>query len=194
MRPRFTTWKGSDKAGNPFLIRSADRRDAAAFLRHTAQLVEETVFMLKEGADGLPDLDEQRLIFDFFNRSPTFLCLVATRPSRGLGREAILASLTLTAARTQRTQHCVQLGMGVLKEAWGLGMGGALIDTALTWTRANPILRRVRLQVYEENEAARQLYRSRGFVEEGVMNDEVMLSDRWVRLVGMSIDVSGDSQ
>lgn len=189
MRPHFSTWRGEDKAGGQLVVRSAERRDAAAFLRHTAQLVDETVFMLKDGRDGLPAPEEQRLIFEFFERSTTFLCLVATRPSRGLKREPILASLTLTGARTQRSEHCVQLGMGVLQSSCGLGIGGLLLDAALTWARANPILRRVRLQVYEENHRARHLYTSRGFVEEGVMADEVMLADRWVPLVGMSAKV-----
>ena len=192
MRPRFSTWKGYDKGGKGLVIRSADRRDAGGFLAHTRRLVDETIYMLKGSEDGLPDVQEQRLIFDFFQRTPTFLCLVATRPSRGLGRQPILASLTLTGARTQRTQHAVQLGMGVLQEAWGVGIGGLILDAALTWAHTNPILRRVRLQVYEDNVKARQLYSSRGFVEEGRMADEVLLKERWVHLVGMSFDSSGE--
>ena len=192
MRPRFPTWRGQDKAGEPLIIRAADRRDASAYLAHTETLVGETVYMLKGVQDTLPDLAEQRLIFDYFSRTLTCLCLVASRPSRGLGREPILASLTLTGARTQRTQHTVQLGMGVLREAWGLGIGSALLDAALTWARANPILTRVRLQVYEDNHAARKLYESRGFVDEGVMQDEVLLSNQWVNLIGMSVDTSGE--
>ena len=192
MRPRFPTWRSPDKAGATLIIRAADRRDAAAYLAHTETLVGETVYMLKGVQDTLPDVPEQRLIFDYFSRTLTCLCLVASRPSRGLGREPILASLTLTGARTQRTQHTVQLGMGVLREAWGLGIGSALLDAALTWARANPILTRVRLQVYEDNHAARKLYESRGFIDEGVMQDEVLLSNQWVNLIGMSVDTSGE--
>ncbi|MGB0588075.1 MAG: GNAT family N-acetyltransferase [Myxococcota bacterium] len=192
MRPRFPTCRDRDKAGEPFIIRAADRRDASAYLVHTKALVGETVYMLKGVQDTLPDLAEQRLIFDYFSRTLTCLCLVASRPSLGLGREPILASLTLTGARTQRTQHTVQLGMGVLREAWGLGIGSALLDAALTWARANPILSRVRLQVYQDNHAARKLYESRGFVDEGVMQDEVLLSNQWVSLIGMSVDTSGE--
>ena len=132
------------------------------------------------------------MIFDFFERSPTFLCLVASRPPRALSRQPILASLTLTGARTQRTQHTVQLGMGVLQEAWGLGIGGQILDAALVWAQAHPLLRRVRLQVYEDNIKARQLYTSRGFVEEGLMVDEVLMKDRWIHLIGMSFDSSGE--
>tara|TARA_B100000530_G_scaffold79296_1_gene47892 strand:+ start:157 stop:648 length:492 start_codon:yes stop_codon:yes gene_type:complete len=163
-------------------------------LAHTEALVGETVFMLKGIGDTLPGPNEQKMIFDYFSRTLTCLCLVASRPSRGLGREPILASLTLTGARTQRTQHSVQLGMGVLKDAWGLGIGSELLDAALTWARTNPILTRVRLQVYEDNTTARRLYESRGFIDEGVMRDEVLLSNRWVNLIGMSVDTSGDGR
>jgi RimJ/RimL family protein N-acetyltransferase len=192
MRPRFPTRRGHDKTEQPLIIRMADRRDAAPYLAHTETLVGETTYMLKGVEDTLPDLTEQRMIFDYFTRTLTCICILASRPSRGLGREPILASLTLTGARTQRTQHSVQLGMGVLRHAWGLGIGSALLDAALTWARANPILTTVRLQVYEDNATARGLYESRGFINEGVMKDEVLLSNRWVNLVGMSIDISGE--
>jgi len=146
--------------------------------------------MLKGADDTLPGEPEQRLILDYFDRAVNCLCIVATRTSHSLGREPILGSLTLTSGRTSRTQHTVQLGMGVLQHVWGQGLGGLLLDRALTWTRANPILTRVSLQVYEDNEPARRLYLSRGFVEEGVMADEVRLADRRIALVGMSFDAS----
>ena len=60
------------------------------------------------------------------------------------------------------------------------------------WSYAQGAYGAVRLQVYEDNEPARRLYASRGFIEEGVMRDEVLLADRWVHLVGMSVDTYGD--
>ena len=155
-RPRFPTWRGHDRSDTPLVIRAADRKDASAYIAHTKALVAETVFMLKATEDTLPDVAEQRLIFDYLGRTPTSLCIVATRPSQALGRQPILGSLSLTGGRTSRTCHTVQLGMGVLEQAWGLGIGGSLLDAALTWARANPILSRVRLQVYADNEPARR--------------------------------------
>ena len=190
MKPRFQTWRGEDKSGQPLIIRVADTRDAARFIAHTRELVTETDFMLKGPEDTLPEVREQQLVLDFLHRSINCLCVVATRPAQGLARQPILGSLTLTPGRTSRTQHCVQLGMGVLREAWGLGIGGLMLDRTLTWTRSNPILSRVALQVYEDNDAARHLYLSRGFIEEGVMKDEVALPGRWVALVGMAYDAS----
>lgn len=190
MTRRFRTWHGEDRAGGALFVRAAESRDAARFLAHTRQLVTETDFMLKGAEDTLPAEAEQRLILDYFARSSTCLCIVATRTAQHRGRDPILGSLTLTPGRTSRTQHTVQLGMGVLRDAWGLGVGGLLLDHALTWTQANPILSRVSLQVYEDNEPARRLYLSRGFVEEGVMADEVRLGDRRIALVGMSYDAS----
>ena len=191
MKPPFRTWLGEDRHGVPLVVRTANRRDAALFIAHTHQLVTETEFMLKGAEDTLPGVPEQRLILDYFARTMNCLCIVATRPPRQRGREPILGSLTLMPGRTSRTQHCVHLGMGVIRDAWGLGVGGHLLDHTLTWTRSNPILSRVSLQVYEDNEPARRLYRSRGFVEEGVMADEVRLADGWTDLVGMAYDASG---
>ncbi len=190
MRTRLPVWRGVIDDGSEIVIREATRRDARALLEHTNQLVTETDFMLKGGDDPLPALPEQRLILDYLERAPDCLCTVAAYPRR-LGQGHILGSLTLTCGRTSRTRHTVQLGMGVLKATWGRGLGGRLLAAALTWARTNPILSRVSLQVYEDNVAARRLYRSRGFVEEGVMADEVRVNGRWVALVGMSCDVRG---
>jgi len=191
VKPPFRTWQGEDRSGDPLVVRVATRRDAAHFIAHTHQLVTETEFMLKGAEDVLPGVPEQRLILEYFGQAMNCLCVVATRPARHMGREPILGSLTLTPGRTSRTQHCVQLGMGVIREAWGLGVGGHLLDHTLTWTRSNPILSRVSLQVYEDNEPARRLYVSRGFVAEGVMQDEVRLAGGWTALVGMAYDASG---
>ena len=57
-------------------------------------------------------------------------------------------------------------GMWVAPEARSAGLGGALVDAALAWTRGRAVLE-LSLRVAEGNEAARALYLGRGFRETG---------------------------
>ena len=67
---------------------------------------------------------------------------------------------------------------------------GAMLDHLVSWAVENPVLTKLDLSVREDNAGGISLYRDRGFVEEGVMADEVRLGDRRIALVGMSYDAS----
>jgi RimJ/RimL family protein N-acetyltransferase len=63
--------------------------------------------------------------------------------------------------------HSGTLGMGILSEYRGRGIGRALIDATLQAARAGG-LTRIELTVRVDNEPARRLYESFGFVTEGL--------------------------
>jgi RimJ/RimL family protein N-acetyltransferase len=62
-----------------------------------------------------------------------------------------------------------ELGMLVAAPMRGRGVGRALLDDAITWARAQPDVHKVALQVWPHNEAARKLYASVGFEQEGYL-------------------------
>lgn len=60
------------------------------------------------------------------------------------------------------------LGM-VVDAAWrGRGVGGALVEVAIDWSR-HAGAHKLTLQVWPHNEAARRLYRRYAFADEGVL-------------------------
>jgi ribosomal protein S18 acetylase RimI-like enzyme len=58
------------------------------------------------------------------------------------------------------------LGMAVAREWRGRGVGSALVQAAIKWSREQG-LHKLSLEVFSHNEAAIALYRKFGFVEEG---------------------------
>ena len=180
---------GRDARGGRYVVREAGRRDATRHIELTRDLVAETPFMLKGPRDVLPEAGEHRVYLEHLARLPNCLCLLAVRPGLAPGLGIAVGTLTLLGGQSYRTRHTAQLSMGVRASAWGVGIGGALLDAGLTWARARPILARVGLQVYASNAAARQLYVSRGFTEEGWLAREVDMEGVWEDLVGMSVDV-----
>jgi ribosomal protein S18 acetylase RimI-like enzyme len=76
-----------------------------------------------------------------------------------------------------RMRHLGRLEMMVARDLRGQGIGRALLAEALRWARANPVLRKLSLAVFEDNGAAVALYRSRGFAQEGRREGEYLLED-----------------
>lgn len=190
---RVLPWSGADRSGEKLEVREAHRRDAPRLLEHMAAIVGETEFMLQSPADPLPEVDEERVLLEHFARLKGCLQMVAVRPAGGPGRDPVVGSLSLFNGQTTRTRHIAHLGMGVRAVGWRRGIGGRMLDLALTWARRQPILERVTLQVYRSNTGAHALYVSRGFVDEGELKREVRLADGYESLLGMSVDVRGDA-
>ncbi len=66
----------------------------------------------------------------------------------------------------QKLSHAAVLGLSVLKEHWGIGLGRALTTAIIRETKDIDISR-IELGVREDNRAAVALYESLGFEHEG---------------------------
>ncbi len=65
-------------------------------------------------------------------------------------------------------RHVGQLGMGVLPQCRGQGVGKALMEKTLAAAKADGI-EKVELEVHASNQAAIALYERRGFIKEGCL-------------------------
>ena len=82
--------------------------------------------------------------------------------------------------------HGGVLGLGVLPEHRGRGIGAALIEAAIKAARDSG-LTRVELTVREDNARAIALYERLGFVREGVKRKGVRVDGRYEDLVCMAL-------
>ena len=80
-------------------------------------------------------------------------------------------------------------GIAVATPYRGRGLGRRLVDAAAAAARARGA-RRLTLRVLADNEGARALYESAGFVIEGVQRDEFFLDGRYVDDVLMALDLT----
>lgn len=65
-----------------------------------------------------------------------------------------------------KIKHRADFGISVLKEYWGLGIGGALTDACVECARKAGYTQ-LELSVVSENESAVALYKKKGFIEYG---------------------------
>ena len=70
------------------------------------------------------------------------------------------------AGTTSKVWHRAELGISVIRQYWGIGIGGALIDACIACATAAEYSQ-LELQVVADNARALALYIKRGFVEYG---------------------------
>ena len=128
-------------------VRPAEVADAAQLLALLAQLGRESnTFTVDEGIEDLSETDEQAQI-ERINGTTTNIIFVATLDSRLIGVSTVQG----------------EVGVAVLKEFWGMGLGTALIEEVLDWARNYSSLERLVLTVQLRNVRAVKLYQHLGF-------------------------------
>jgi putative acetyltransferase len=145
-------------------IRRAAIGDAAAFARlmgHPEVLA---------GTLQLPYASEalwQQRLADTLAPGKADLMLVAERPDPH-GELQVVATAGLHPAGAQlRRRHVMSLGIAVLPEAQGQGVGQALMRALCDWADRWGQVLRIELTVFVDNPRAIALYQGFGFVREG---------------------------
>jgi ribosomal protein S18 acetylase RimI-like enzyme len=148
---------GSSQIG----LREANTTDAAALLRLHRAVLEERRFFITEPEEFRERVDDKvRLIRDLA-REPSSIFLVAH-----VG-EHLAGFLTIRPGPLARMRHAGKLEVMVDGSMRGRGVGRALLGEAMAWAHGNPLVEKVGLSVFADNEPAIALYRSFGFAEEG---------------------------
>jgi RimJ/RimL family protein N-acetyltransferase len=147
--------------GERFTIRTAQPDDAAALLAYIRPLAQETGFFILE-PDEFPATEEQeqQWVQDHLD-SPGKLVLLAEADG------TIIGNVSFDNGPHRRIAHRGTLGIGVVKQWRGRGVGTALLQMLLEWATATPLIEKVCLEVFATNETAIRLYRTLGFIEEG---------------------------
>lgn len=137
-------------------VRPAEVTDAAQLLALLAQLGRESnTFTVDDGIEELSETDEAEQI-ERISGTTTNVIFVAVLGDRLIGVSTVQASTDFSAAQGE-------VGVAVLKEFWGMGLGTALVEEILDWARNYSSLERLVLTVQLRNTRAAKLYQHLGF-------------------------------
>jgi RimJ/RimL family protein N-acetyltransferase len=170
-----------DKLGTDLEIRLAHEDDAPALIAFIKQVDTESPFLSREPGEFNVPVPTERLFIKQTNSRKNSLFLVALLDGE------IIGSIDFHGGNRQRELHTGEFGMSVLREHWGRGLGTHLLDTMLAWARGNGLTHKVKLRVQTTNERAIALYRSRGFIEEGLLRREFRVHGQWVDTLMMAL-------
>ena len=163
-------------------IREARIDDAKNLLAYLQQVGSESDNLTFD-AKGVPFTEEQeRVYLDLRKCSLTNITLLA------MEGEKIIGSLGVDTPSFERLSHRGEMGISVLKEYWGQGVGSALLEAMFSWIREYPtLLRKIDLTVREDNDRAIALYKKFGFQEEGKVTRLVAIGNTFYDGISMGL-------
>lgn len=105
---------------------------------------------------------------------------------------SLVGTVTFHRQTDTKARHTANVyGMYVASEAQGKGIGAALLDTLLARARVLPGLEQIHLGVATTQDAARALYRSRGFEPYALARRQLKVGDTYVDVEGMVLWLAG---
>ena len=181
---RLDVFQAAEPADPPPLpagveVRPARPRDAPSFIEALSEVAAERRYVATETVSRSIRETRKRFRRTWTDHQTS---LVAVHDGRVVG------SLGIRREEFAAYRHVASLGMSIVKEWRGRGIGSALLAEALRWARGVGV-EKVSLTVYPHNTRAVALYRAFGFMEEGRLSgqsrksygyeDEVIMS-RWL--------------
>lgn len=144
-------------------IRPTQPIDAPQLLQVMKKIGGETDFLIMD-EHGL-SLTEEQLAMQLaaFLESANNLSLVA------LAGEKIIGMASVLAEDNPRVAHIGEVGISILKDYWGMGLGAAMMEEIIWWAENSGVIRRLELTVQTRNKRAIHLYQKFGFTQEGKM-------------------------
>lgn len=93
----------------------------------------------------------------------------------------------LEGGKRQRTFHCANLGIGILKNYRGKKFGDSLLKFLIDYAKSTDYIAKINLQVIKENSSAIKLYKNNGFIVEGISKRELFFEDKFYDYVNMGL-------
>jgi RimJ/RimL family protein N-acetyltransferase len=158
-------------------LREARGKDAAELLAVSQEIGQETDFLvMDETGLALPEALLAEQLEDLYEQENHLLLLA-------LDGNKIIGMASVKGYSEWRLAHVGEVGISILKEYWGLGLGSLLLEELLDWVSEVGELSRLELTVQARNERAVHLYQKYGFEIEGLMKQAVQTRE------GKGIDV-----
>lgn len=149
------------KNGKEALLRNGDAADGLLVYENFNATHAETDYLLSYPDENSFDPEQEAQFLSEKTRSSDEIEIIAIIDGKVAGTAGIEA-----VGRKYKVKHRAELGISILKEYWGLGLGKALSEACIRCAK-DAGYTQLELNVVAENSAAIYLYQSLGFVEFG---------------------------
>lgn len=157
-----------------FTIENAKASDAAAVLEYLKQIGGETD-NLTFGAEGLPfSVEDEEKYIESLQNSTSSAIFFAKIDGK------IIGDASFSSSPRERIKHRGEIGISVVKEYWGEGIGSKLIEIIIDFAKNTAGCEIIHLQVRSDNERAIKLYRKYGFEKIGQFKGYLKIDGEYV--------------
>ena len=177
------------KDGRTAHIRELEPSDAAAALDYVNHVTGETDYLALESGELDWPIEKERQFIEDHVKADNKLIIAAEVDGEMLGL------LSFTGDDKRKLRHSGELGITVVRQAWGLGLASALMSYLIDWARSSGVVRKIDLRVRVDNDRAIRLYERFGFMREGTVRRQFVIAGtfRDAYLMGLEIDPVDES-
>ena len=149
------------KNGKEAILRNGDAPDGKTVFKVFNETHAETDFLLSYPDENSFDEEKESKFLEEKTQSPNVIEIIALIDGKAVGTAGIEAI-----GSKYKVKHRAEMGISILKEYWGIGLGKALTEACIKCARQAGYAQ-LELSVVAENERAISLYQSVGFSEYG---------------------------
>ena len=149
------------KDGRTVLLRSSAIGDGRAVHTYLKALGDATEFILTHAGD-LPTLGAIEERIDLVAQGKFYSLVVIDQNS-----DEVIANASYTFSPRAKLAHVANLGIGVLPDWQGLGLGSLVLERSIEDMKLNPQIHKLELTTMVGNDHALKMYERVGFVVEG---------------------------
>lgn len=149
------------KNGKTVILRNGEESDGSAVLENFNLTHTETDYLLSYPDENSFDPEKESQFLKQKAESTNEVEIIAFVDGKVVGTAGISAVGT-----KYKVRHRAEFGVGVRKEYWGLGIGGALLEACINCAKEAGYTQ-LELSVVAENDRAIALYQKAGFIEYG---------------------------
>ena len=173
---QWQNWNIINVEGIMYSIDFVDEKDAQKMIEFIKKIKEENLDTLYHFSH-IPDYKEEKeFIQNYYDWGGIIFCAKIY--------DEIVGLITVARYKNPQLKHSVIFGISVLKEYRDKGIGTALINRLIEWSKQNDVFR-IELEVFSNNFGAIKLYKKLGFVTEGVKKGAVLINDDYKDIIMM---------
>ncbi len=168
---RFGPVTIKDKLGREIILRSAEVSDGTDLVQYLKVTASETPFLIRELEEVTITVQQETAFLENKINDERELMLIATLDGKHIGNCSVMSL-----GSYKRYSHRCDIAIALYKEYWGVGIGKAMLETALDIAR-NIGYEQAELEVIADNKSAISLYEKLGFVKYGEFPNNMKYSD-----------------
>ena len=165
--------------GKEVIFRCATVDDGEMLLEAYKKVTDETPFLAADADEINLTVEQEKAFIEKNNSDPHTLLLLVFVDGQYAGNCSFAGKNS-----TRRTAHRASLGIALLREFTGMGLGGIALERLLAEAKKAGF-EQMELEVYSENTRARKLYERLGFVECGSIPDHSRVNGESFDLIRM---------
>ena len=170
------------KNGSTLFVSEAEPEDADAMIRYLNVVGGETDFLTFGANEFWLSVEEETSFIRSVREKEKDIFL------KGVIDGKIVSTLSLLRVDRPRIQHIGELGVSVLADYWGLGVGRHMCEEAARQAKERGITK-IDLKVREDNDKAIRLYERLGYKREGVASRAYLVRGSYFAQVLMGLEL-----